>query len=424
MKKIIIYLFIISISSGQAFAEKNDKKQTAKLLSAFGEVFELIKRDYVEETSDVELIEAAISGMLSSLDPHSNYLNAKTLKDFNTATSGQFGGLGMEVTLENGFVKVIAPLDDTPASRAGILSGDVITHIDGDSVQGLSLNEAVEKMRGRPGTNILISIFRENKDPFELKLKRESIQIKSVKAKLIDDVGYLRITSFTKTTTKNLNTEVKKLKKQAKNNKTPLIGFVIDLRNNPGGLLQQAISVSDAFLVRGEIVSTRGRDEKDSFRAQARANDISDGLPLIVLINSGSASASEIVAGALQDHKRAVIVGTNSFGKGSVQNIKRLKRYPSAAIKLTVQRYYTPSGKSIQAEGIKPDVYVPLAKVEILEHRKRFEKDLKGALDSDKTKKTPTKTDQTRETASDDYQLARGLDILRGIATYKEAFAK
>ncbi len=422
MKNVILsLLFTLTLLANPTYA---DERETARLLSAFGEVFQLIKDDYVEEIDDTQLIEAAISGMLSSLDPHSNYLNPKTLKDFQAATSGEFGGLGIEVTLENGFVKIISPLDGTPASRAGVLSGDLITHIDGKSIQGLNLNESVEKMRGKPGTKIIISIFRKGKDPFELKLKREIIQIKSVRSELMQDIGYLRITSFTKNTVDHLETEVKKIKSQAKNTKTPIIGFVIDLRNNPGGLLQQAIFVSDAFLTRGEIVSTRGRDPKKSSRAQARAGDITDNLPLLVLINNGSASASEIVAGALQDHKRAIIVGTPSFGKGSVQNVRYLKKYPQAAVKMTVQRYYTPSGKSIQALGIEPDIYVPFARLEILENNERFEKDLRGALDSNSEIE---KTKQSKETNPGDniplkdYQLNRSLDILRGIATYQES---
>ena len=389
IKCLLSYIgFTIFLLNIPAYAADNNK-ETVQLLDAFGEVFEIIKRDYVNEVTDKELIEAAISGMLSSLDPHSSYFNEDGLQEFKNSTSGKFGGLGMEVTLEQGFVKVIAPLDDTPASRAGILAGDLITHLNGEPVQGLSLYDAVDKMRGKPGTKIIISIFRENNDPFELTLKREVIQLRSVKAATLDNVGYLRITSFTESTTKNLLQEVKKIRNQASKSKTPLVGFVIDLRNNPGGLLKQAVLVSDAFLEQGEIVSTRGRGKNNSSRSQARAGDITNNLPLVVLINNGSASASEIVAGALQDHKRALIVGTTSFGKGSVQNIFGLQKYPKAAIKLTIQRYYTPSGKSIQGTGITPDIEIPSAKLEVLQQRQSFEKDLRGALNSESKELKP-----------------------------------
>ena len=410
--------FAVFLMGVSAFAAGKDK-ETVELLDAFGETFELIKRDYVNEVSDKELIEAAISGMLSSLDPHSSYFNEDALQEFKNSTSGQFGGLGMEVTLEQGFIKVITPLDDTPASRAGILSGDLITHLDGISVQGFNLYEAVEKMRGKAGTEIVISIFRQDTDPFDLKLKREVIQLQSVKAATLGNVGYLRITSFTENTTKGLLKEVKKIRAGATKSQTPLYGFVLDLRNNPGGLLKQAVSVSDAFLEQGEIVSTRGRGENNSSRSQARPGDITDGLPLVVLINNGSASASEIVAGALQDHKRAVIVGTTSFGKGSVQNIFGLQKYSKAAIKLTVQRYYTPSGKSIQGTGITPDIEIPPAKLEVLEQRQSFEKDLRGALNSEGKESAPESETSDDDRYKDDYQLQRSLDILKAISLHQ-----
>ncbi|MCH9853214.1 MAG: S41 family peptidase [Alphaproteobacteria bacterium] len=405
-----------------AYAQSD--KDTARLLDAFGEAFELIKRDYVNEVDDKELIEAAIAGMLSSLDPHSSYLNAESLKDFKTSTSGQFGGLGMEVTQEQGFVKVITPLDDTPASRAGVLAGDIITHLNGESVQGLTLAESVEMMRGKPGTKITISIFREGIEPFELTLKREIIKLRSVRSDIIGDVGYIRITNFSGNTTSELTKQVRDMRRKAKNDDINLLGFVLDLRNNPGGLLTQAISVTDAFLEQGEIVSTRGRDNANSSRAQAKRGDITDGMPLVVLINNGSASASEIVAGALQDHKRAIIVGTQSFGKGSVQNIFGLRKYPEAAVKLTVQRYYTPSGISIQGTGIKPDIEIPLARLETVESNQRFEKDLKGALDSkdetdDKDNKDKDKDKDDNDRYKNDYQLQRSIDILKGIAIYQ-----
>ncbi len=414
-------LFTLPLSAQNAYAQSD--KDTAKLLDAFGEAFELIKRDYVNEVDDKELIEAAIAGMLSSLDPHSGYLNAESLKQFKTSTSGQFGGLGMEVTQEQGFVKVITPLDDTPASRAGILAGDIITHLNGESVQGLTLAESVEQMRGKPGTKIKISVFREGVEPFELTLKREIIKLRSVRSDIIGDVGYIRITNFSGNTTSELTKQVRDMRRTATRDKKPLLGFVLDLRNNPGGLLQQAITVTDAFLEQGEIVSTRGRNNSNSSRAQARRGDITDGMPLVVLINNGSASASEIVAGALQDHKRAIIVGTQSFGKGSVQNIFGLRKSPSeAAVKLTVQRYYTPSGTSIQGTGIKPDIEIPLARLETVEYNKRFEKDLKGALDNGDKDDKKDESDDNKDDDDrykNDYQLQRSIDILKGIAIYQ-----
>ena len=423
MRYLLIFplLLLLSFSSPIQNTYAQSDKDTAKLLDAFGEAFELIKRDYVNEVDDKELIEAAIAGMLASLDPHSGYLNAESLKEFKTSTSGQFGGLGMEVTQEQGFVKVITPLDDTPASRAGVLAGDIITHLNGESVQGLTLAESVEQMRGKPGTKIIISIFREGQEPFDLTLKREIIKLRSVRSDIIGDIGYIRITNFSGNTTSELTKQVRDMRRTATKDKKPLLGFVLDLRNNPGGLLQQAITVTDAFLEQGEIVSTRGRNNSNSSRAQARRGDITDGMPLVVLINNGSASASEIVAGALQDHKRAIIVGTQSFGKGSVQNIFGLRKYSEAAVKLTVQRYYTPSGTSIQGTGIKPDIEIPLARLETVEYNKRFEKDLKGALDStdeDDKKDDSDENKENNDRYENDYQLQRSIDILKGIAIY------
>ncbi|MCH9844675.1 MAG: S41 family peptidase [Alphaproteobacteria bacterium] len=424
MRYLLIFplLLLLSFSSPIQNTYAQSDKDTAKLLDAFGEAFELIKRDYVNEVDDKELIEAAIAGMLASLDPHSGYLNAESLKEFKTSTSGQFGGLGMEVTQEQGFVKVITPLDDTPASRAGVLAGDIITHLNGESVQGLTLAESVEQMRGKPGTKIIISIFREGQEPFDLTLKREIIKLRSVRSDIIGDIGYIRITNFSGNTTSELTKQVRDMRRKATKDKTPLLGFVLDLRNNPGGLLQQAITVTDAFLEQGEIVSTRGRNNSNSSRAQAKRGDITDGMPLVVLINNGSASASEIVAGALQDHKRAIIVGTQSFGKGSVQNIFGLRKSSEAAVKLTVQRYYTPSGTSIQGTGIKPDIEIPLARLETVEYNQRFEKDLKGALDSNDAedeKDDSDKDEQSNDRYANDYQLQRSIDILKGIAIYQ-----
>ena len=388
---------------------------TLRQLALFGDVFERVREDYVEEVSDEELIEAAIQGMLSSLDPHSSYMNPKAYNDMRTTTRGKFGGLGIEVTMEGGYVKVVSPIDDTPAFRAGIQAGDLITHLDGEPVLGLTLNDAVERMRGAIGTTIVLTIYREGTEPFDVSITRDEIRIKSVRHEAKEDVGYIRITSFSEQTEAGLNKAVRELKKEIGNK---LVGFVIDLRNNPGGLLDQAVSVSDAFLDRGEIVSTRGRREDTAQRFNAEPGDITGGLPLVVLINGGSASASEIVAGALQDHRRAILLGTRSFGKGSVQTIIPLGR--DGAMKLTTQRYYTPSGRSIQAKGIDPDIEVPQAKLEYLDGPGRSEADLRGALDTDGNGKRK-KPEDNGETEAEkekpvDYQLIRAVDLIRGIA--------
>ena len=337
---------------GDATAAATD---TYRQLNLFGDVFERIRADYVEEPDDAKLIEAAVNGMLSSLDPHSSFLNAKDFQDMQVNTRGEFFGLGIEVTMENELVKVITPIDDTPAAKAGVLAGDVITHLDGEQVQGLTLAEAVDKMRGPANSSITLTIMREGADePLKIKVVRDVIRIQSVRHRVEQDIGYIRITQFTEKTSEGLEQAVDKIEKEVPADK--LKGFVIDLRNNPGGLLDQAISVSDAFLTRGEIVSTRGRQEDEAQRFSARAGDLVDGKPVIVLLNGGSASASEIVAGALQDHRRATVLGTKSFGKGSVQTIIPLGR--NGAMRLTTARYYTPSGRSIQAKGIEPDIEV------------------------------------------------------------------
>ena len=413
---------------------------TYRQLNLFAEVFERVRSDYVEEVSDQTLVEAAINGMLSSLDPHSSYLNAKNYKDMQVQTRGEFGGLGIEVTMENGLVKVVSPIDDTPAAKAGIKPNDFITHLDGEPVAGLSLPEAVEKMRGPVNSDIKLTIRREGKDPFDVTLTRAVVKIQSVKSHLEgENIGYIRITSFNEQTDTGLQNAVKNLKQQAGNK---LVGYVLDLRNNPGGLLDQAIAVSDAFLERGEIVSTRGRRSEDAQRFNARPGDITNGLPIVVLINGGSASASEIVAGALQDHHRAVLLGTKSFGKGSVQTIIPLPGH--GAMRLTTARYYTPSGRSIQAKGIEPDILVEPAKIEkVAQGTIRHEADLRGALKN--TDKAPapaaggapaaapanvppgTTPAPTAEPGSvdplvlgtaEDYQLARALDMLRGVALF------
>ncbi len=328
--------------------------ETYRQLNLFGDVFEKIRTDYVEKPEDAKLIESAISGMLSGLDPHSSYMDPKSFKDMQVQTKGEFGGLGIEVTQEEGFVKVVTPIDDTPASRAGLMAGDFIVEIDGDSVQGLTLNQAVDRMRGPVNSAVKLRISRKGVDSFDVSLTREIIKISSVKSRIENDVSYIRITQFTEKTSDGLKNAIDQATKTIPADK--LKGYVVDLRNDPGGLLDQAIAVSDAFLERGEIVSTRGRNPDDAQRYVARSGDLAGGKPVIVLINGGSASASEIVAGALQDHKRATIIGTRSFGKGSVQTIIPLG--PSGALRLTTARYYTPSGRSIQAKGIDPDIQV------------------------------------------------------------------
>jgi carboxyl-terminal processing protease len=412
---------------------------TYRQLDLFGEVFERVRADYVEEVSDEQLIEAAINGMLSSLDPHSSYMNAKNFRDMQVQVRGEFGGLGIEVTMEGGLVKVVSPIDDTPAAKAGLKPGDFITHLDGEPVLGLSLNEAVERMRGPINSDLKLTVRREGKDPFDVMLKRAVIKIQSVKSHLEgNDIGYVRITSFNEQTDSGLQSAMKALKAQAGNK---LAGVVLDLRNNPGGLLDQAIAVSDDFLEQGEIVSTRGRHAEDGARYNSHAGDITGNLPMVVLINGGSASASEIVAGALQDHHRAVLLGTRSFGKGSVQTIIQLPGH--GAMRLTTARYYTPSGRSIQAKGIEPDITVEPARIEKLTVAEgRHEADLRGALkntDPTVAVKTPNATSpanvppgtepaqpSSENTAVDpsvmgtaqDYQLARALDMLRGVALF------
>src|SRR6267142_5407856 len=351
---------VFSLRQDLGAAPPANSAETYKQLNLFGEVFERVRAEYVDEVSDDTLVESAINGMLTSLDPHSNYLNTKNFNDMKVQTRGEFGGLGIEVSMENGLVKVVSPIDDTPAARAGLKPGDLITHLDGEPVQGLTLPEAVDRMRGPVNSDINLTIRREGKEPFDVKLTRANIKIQSVRSHLEgNNIAYIRVTSFNEQTDVGLNNAMKNLKQQA-NNK--LIGVILDLRNNPGGLLDQAVAVSDAFLEKGEIVSTRGRRSDDAQRYNARQGDIATGLPVAVLINGGSASASEIVAGALQDHHRAILLGTKSFGKGSVQTIIPLAG--NGAMRLTTSRYYTPSGRSIQAKGIDPDIVVEAAKIE------------------------------------------------------------
>jgi carboxyl-terminal processing protease len=408
-------VFLLTLHQDVGAASSNTA-DTYKQLDLFGDVFDLVRRDYVDNVSDETLIEGAISGMLSSLDPHSSYLNAKNFNDMKVQTRGEFGGLGIEVSMENGLVKVVSPIDDTPAARAGLKPGDLITHIDGTPVQGLTLQESVDRMRGPVNSDINLTIRRAGREPFDVKLTRANIKIQSVRSHVEgDNIGYVRITSFNEQTDVGLNNALKNLKQQT-NNK--LIGIIVDLRNNPGGLLDQAVAVSDAFLDRGEIVSTRGRRPDDAQRYNAHpGTKTASGLPMAVLINGGSASASEIVAGALQDHHRAILIGTRSFGKGSVQTIIPLAGH--GAMRLTTARYYTPSGRSIQAKGIDPDIVVEAAKIE-----HPVAKDDKSESASDKKDdKSESAAEQSTVDPSimgtaDDYQLARAVDMLRGIALF------
>ena len=418
-----IYTFIITFSFS-SYASNNDEEKY-KYLDLFGQVFDRVRSSYVEEVSDQELIEKAIDGMLSGLDPHSGYMNEEIWKEMQMDTKGKFGGLGIEITMEEGFVKVIAPIEDTPAYDAGILAGDFIIQIDDTPVFGLTLNEAVELMRGERGAPIVITISRENTEPFEVKIIRDYINIRSVKSEIVDDVGYLRITSFNEQTEKGLIDSIKNIQSNPDNN---IIGYVLDVRSNPGGLLTQAVKVTDIFLERGEIVSTRGRDKKDIKRYRAKKTDRTNGKPLVVLIDGGSASASEIVAGALQDHRRAIIIGTQSFGKGSVQTIIPFQVSNSddlTGIRLTTARYYTPSGKSIQGKGITPDMIIEQGEFESYNFKTFSESDLKDSLD--KNNETSENENEVKEELSEfekrlaiDYQLQRAIDLIRGVSLYKE----
>jgi carboxyl-terminal processing protease len=392
-----------------------------KQLDLFGEVLERVRSDYVEKPDDDKLIEAAINGMLMALDPHSSYLNAKQFRDMQVQNQGEFGGIGLEVTMENGLIKVVSPIEDTPAAKAGLQSGDLITALDKEQVQGLTLQEAIEKMRGPVKAPITLTIVRKGVDnPFEVKVVRDLIHINPVKYNAEDDVGYIRITTFNEQTTANLQMAVEDLQKEIG---PKLKGYVIDLRNDPGGLLDQAISVSDAFLDEGAIVIIKGRDPEQTQRANATPGDITDGKKLVVLINGGSASASEIVAGALQDHHRATLVGTRSFGKGSVQTVIPL---PSkGALRLTTARYYTPSGRSIQAKGIEPEVVVeeelPDDLKKAAENAQQGEASLRGHLkgedeeDNSKDKEGGGSSSYVPQEKDKDTQLKYGLDLLRGI---------
>ena len=397
---------------------QNNNSETYRQLNLFGDIFERVRAGYVEEISDESLIEAAVNGMLTSLDPHSSYLSPKNFRDMQTQTRGEFGGLGIEVTMENGYVKVVSPIDDTPAFRAGLKSGDLITHLDTEPVQGLTLSEAVERMRGKVGSDLKLTIRREGRDPFDVTVTRDIIKIRSVWSRMEgNDIAYVRITSFSEQTTASMERAINRLKEEAAGK---LKGVVLDLRNNPGGLLDQSVKISDAFLNQGEIVSTRSRRADEGQRFNAKPGDITEGLPIVILVNGGSASASEIVAGALQDHRRAIILGTRTFGKGSVQTIIPLSGH--GAIRLTTARYYTPSGRSIQARGIDPDIVVEQAKLEkITQPERRREENLRGRLDNPGggNDSGPGGAAEKKEAKGlDDYQLSRALDLLRGIALY------
>jgi carboxyl-terminal processing protease len=416
-----ILFIIIIITSFQIDAASSKDKETYEYLDLFGQIFDRVRKEYVDEVTDEELIEKAIDGMLTGLDPHSSYMDEKTWKEMQMDTRGKFGGLGIEITLEDGFIKIISPIEDTPAYEAGILAGDFIIQIDDTPVFGLTLNEAVELMRGEKGEPITITISREGSDPFEVYIVRDIIKVQSVKHKIINDIGYIRITSFTEQTESGLKKAIKEIQKILDNKE---VGYILDIRSNPGGLLSQSVKVSDIFLQKGEIVSTRGRNKENIQRYRAKKGDLINGKPLVVLINGGSASASEIVAGALQDHKRAIIVGTKSFGKGSVQQIIPFKKNNAensqTGIRLTTARYYTPSGKSIQGKGINPDIIIEQGIFESFEFKRISEADLKDSLDNEKNKLEKIDEDiKEKDSLEKDYQLSRAVDLIHGIKIYK-----
>ena len=417
--KVILLLTLIILLAPKTYGSSSDEEKY-KYLDLFGQVFDRVRSSYVEEVTDQELIEKAIDGMLSGLDPHSGFMNEEVFQEMQMDTEGKFGGLGIEITMEEGFVKVIAPIEDTPAYEAGVLAGDYIIQIDETPVFGLTLNEAVELMRGKKGEPIVITISRANTEPFEIEIIRDYIKIRSVKSEVLNNIGYLRITSFNEQTESGLLDAIKKIEKE-----NQIKGYVLDVRSNPGGLLTQAVKVTDIFLERGEIVSTRGRDKKDIRRYRAKKSDRTNGKPLVVIIDGGSASASEIVAGALQDHKRAIIIGTQSFGKGSVQTIIPFQVSNSdnlTGIRLTTARYYTPSGESIQGKGIVPDIIIEQGEFESFNYKRFSESDLKDSLDKNNEENDEENEDneltEFEKRLEIDYQLQRAFDLVRGISLY------
>ena len=422
--KVILLLTLIILLAPKTYGSSSDEEKY-KYLDLFGQVFDRVRSSYVEEVTDQELIEKAIDGMLSGLDPHSGFMNEEVFQEMQMDTEGKFGGLGIEITMEEGFVKVIAPIEDTPAYEAGVLAGDYIIQIDETPVFGLTLNEAVELMRGKKGEPIVITISRANTEPFEIEIIRDYIKIRSVKSEVLNNIGYLRITSFNEQTESGLLDAIKKIEKE-----NQIKGYVLDVRSNPGGLLTQAVKVTDIFLERGEIVSTRGRDKKDIRRYRAKKSDRTNGKPLVVIIDGGSASASEIVAGALQDHKRAIIIGTQSFGKGSVQTIIPFQVSNSdnlTGIRLTTARYYTPSGESIQGKGIVPDIIIEQGEFESFNYKRFSESDLKDSLDKNNEEELEDNEDNEDNELSEfekrlelDYQLRRAFDLVQGVSLFNQ----
>ena len=419
--KVILLFTLITLLAPKTYGSSSDEEKY-KYLDLFGQVFDRVRSSYVEEVTDQELIEKAIDGMLSGLDPHSGFMNEEVFQEMQMDTEGKFGGLGIEITMEEGFVKVIAPIEDTPAYDAGVLAGDYIIQIDETPVFGLTLNEAVELMRGKKGEPIVITISRANTEPFEIEIIRDYIKIRSVKSEVLNNIGYLRITSFNEQTESGLLNAIKKIEQENK-----IKGYVLDVRSNPGGLLTQAVKVTDIFLERGEIVSTRGRDKKDIKRYRAKKSDRTNGKPLVVIIDGGSASASEIVAGALQDHKRAIIIGTQSFGKGSVQTIIPFQVSNSdnlTGIRLTTARYYTPSGESIQGKGIVPDIIIEQGEFESFDYKRFSESDLKDSLDKNNEEDVEENEDNElsdfEKRLEIDYQLRRAFDLVQGVSLFNE----
>lgn len=440
----VAVVFVLGLSLGAGITIYSsvfagDEKESAASplpledLRAFSEVFGRVKSDYVETVEDKQLLESAIKGMLSGLDPHSSYLNSEEFKEMRIGTDGKFGGLGIEVSMENGFVKVIAPIDDTPAKRAGILAGDVIVRLDDTPVKGMTLNEAVKIMRGEPGTNILLTIVREGEEgPLKIEITRDVIRIKSVRSRTLEPgYGYIRISQFQSATGTSMRKKLAELKKE---NNGELKGLVLDLRNNPGGVLNASVSVADAFVSKGKIVYTEGRVKDSQLTFNASPNDLLKGAPIVVLVNGGSASASEIVAGALQDHHRAIIMGTKTFGKGSVQTIMPMNN--GAALKITTARYYTPAGRSIQAEGIEPDIIVEqleISKKEDAKTERLREADLRDHLENGNGDKSYKKTkpgaegadkegkESEKDKLKNDYQLNEALNLLKGVNIVRQS---